>query len=108
MGILNYLFKRPKLKLRMLQASFELLKQRVEHLESLLAAATFPDSETIERLSKFVGEPLTIQTSSIKIPGTLVAVHSDNFEIRDTNRRLVFIPASKIISVTFDNQQLRH
>lgn len=104
MGIFGRLFKRRKLELRLLHAGLELLKQRVEHLESLLAAATVPDSETVERLSKFAGESLAIQTMSLTIPGTLVAVHSDNFEIRDTNRRLVFIPAAKIISVTFDNK----
>jgi len=108
MGILSRLFKRRKLELRLLNAGLELLEQRVGHLESLLAAATFPDSETVERLGKFSGESLAIQTISLNIPGTLVAVHSDNFEIRDTSGRLVFIPAAKIISVTFDNKQLRH
>ncbi|MNJ36418.1 hypothetical protein [Paenibacillus bouchesdurhonensis] len=108
MGILSNLFKKPKLKLRLLQASLELLELRVDHLESLLASATFPDSETTERLGKFVGQHLSIQTNTIRIPGQLVAVHSDNFEIRDTSGRLVFVPATKIISVTFDNKQLRH
>ncbi|WP_055108737.1 DUF2642 domain-containing protein [Paenibacillus ihumii] len=108
MGILRSWFKRRRLKLRMLQAALELLEQRIGHLESLLAAATFPDSETIERLSKFTGEPLAVQTISLNVPGTLVAVHSDNFEIRDTSGRLVFIPAAKIISVTFDNKELPH
>ncbi|AZK48044.1 hypothetical protein [Paenibacillus lentus] len=108
MGILNMLFKRPKLKLRLLQASLELLELRVDHLEHLLASATFPDSETTERLGKFVGQQLSIQTNTIKIPGKLIAVHSDNFEICDLNGRLVFIPATKIISVTFDNKQLQH
>src|SRR5690606_38847774 len=73
MGIFGRLFKRRKLELRLLHAGLELLKQRVEHLESLLAAATFPDSETVERLSKFAGESLAIQTMSLTIPGTLVA-----------------------------------
>ncbi|MNJ33958.1 hypothetical protein D3C77_286510 [compost metagenome] len=98
---------RRKLRMRILQASVELLEQRTDHLEKLLATAIFPNAETIERLSQSVGKDIMIQTNSIKIPGNLLAVYSDSFKLRDKKGQLVIIPASKVISIAFDNTQLQ-
>lgn len=100
---LNFLINRPGRKLRMLQAAYELLEERVDHLEILLRTATFPNSSSIERITKYIGHKVIIQTTTIQIIGTLVEVHSDHFEIRDEPGRLVMIPSSKIISLTFES-----
>ncbi|MBW4840731.1 MAG: hypothetical protein KZY74_15170 [Paenibacillaceae bacterium] len=100
MTILRFLLHEPlRRRIRVLQAELELLVSRVEHLEQALEAASFPDSDTHNRIAGSIGLSITIETSGSDIYGTLVTVHPDALELIDESGRQVIVPTAKITAL---------
>lgn len=99
MGLLRFLLNSPiRLRIRILQTSFEILKLRVEHLEKKMASTHFPDYESKQKLLDAINHSITVQTKEYIFKGTLVAIHSSSLEIVDDLDQLIIIPYTKICS----------
>lgn len=100
MGLIHILLNTPiRRRIRILQASIELLTNRIADLEEAILAATFPDHATRLRLSESIGQSVTIYTELSTLQGILVFVNPDSFEMRDGLNRLVIIPAMLILRI---------
>lgn len=99
MGLLRFLLNSPiRLRIRILQSSFEILKLRVDYLEKKLAFTHFPDNETKQKLLGAINQPITVHTKEYKFQGTLLAVHNSSLEIIDDAAQQIIIPFTKICS----------
>jgi hypothetical protein len=99
MGLFRFLLNSPiRIRIRILQTSFEILKLRVEHLEKKLASTHFPDYETKQKLLGAVNHSIIVQTKEYKFEGTLIAVHNSSLEIADDKAQRIIIPFTKICS----------
>lgn len=99
MGLLRFLLNSPtRLRIRILQTSYEILRLRVEHLEKKLASTHFPDYESKQKLLDAINHPITVQTKEYIFHGKLIAVHSSSLEITDDIQQHIIIPFTKICS----------
>ncbi|MNI61425.1 hypothetical protein D3C76_31880 [compost metagenome] len=106
MGILNFLLNNSvKRRIRILQATLELLTERVVDLEEAISAAIFPDKKTRERLSAAIGQYVMIYSENHVLRGNLVSVHQDCLEIHDEKERQVIIPSAFISRIEFTQKQ---
>lgn len=100
MTILRFLLHEPlRRRIRLLQAELELLSSRVEHLEQALHAASFPDSDTRQRIGASIGRRITVEAAESIIRGTLVAMQTDALEMIDESGRQVIVPTAKITAL---------
>ncbi|MNO44755.1 hypothetical protein D3C76_350080 [compost metagenome] len=102
MGLIQFLFNSPlRRRIRLLQASLELLTARVADLEQAISAATFPDHETIQKLSEKIGQHVKISSEYFSVKGTLKAINHNSLEIIDKTGQLVLVPAGFISKIEF-------
>lgn len=102
MNVLRLLRNEPMRKrFRTLQAFVELLEIRVEELESKMTAASFPDAEARQRLSRCLGSIITIYMGDATVRGTLLFIMNSALEIRLDSGQHVMVPTSRITTIHF-------
>ncbi|MGZ7445154.1 DUF2642 domain-containing protein [Paenibacillus sp. TH7-28] len=100
MSILRFLLNGPlRRRIRRLQAQLELLTGRVERLEESIAAASFPDPYTQQKLSQSVGQNISIETSNSALRGILISVQSDSLDLSDELGQRVIVPSARITAI---------
>lgn len=100
MSVLRFLLNGPlRRRIRRLQAQLELLTGRVERLEESIAAASFPDPDTQQKLSQSVGQNISIETSNSALRGILLSVQSDSLDLSDELGQRVIVPAARITAI---------
>ncbi|MGG6314457.1 hypothetical protein [Paenibacillus macerans] len=100
MSLLRFLLNGPlRRRIRMLQAKQELLANRLEELEHTVAAASFPDAGTRQRLSMSIGQSITLETAETTLRGTLVSIQHDSLDLIDEMGQHVLVPAARITAI---------
>ncbi|MNN71001.1 hypothetical protein D3C81_1868980 [compost metagenome] len=70
-------------------------------MEEAISATTFPDNETRQKLSKKIGQHITISSEYFIVEGTLELINHDSLEIHDKAGQLVIVPAGFISKIEF-------